>query len=485
VKNQGGFMKLLLTIGLALALGLTSTFAGNDYKWMSSKDLQKAKKMAIKRGKRKIASEPAISDDAMSEKFRGFRDKFLTIIKKEEIEKFLHELDENYDSYPNDLKFFAAQMIPFLTVRSFTYKMYPLVSKVKVTHSVMLTRVLNFASFMRINLPTSQWEAGFRFASEPFTADEDRFEKTEELQAYVENTIYPAFMVAAKRIQNLDFTSEKIVWDHKLFYGVASFTDNFKRYRYIGEAERVATLASLHEGMAWMKRFAAYNVTGSMELAKDLGVLVGVDSFFSKVDGVTAQKVTGVLNKDEHKHLYTLLDGGKEKIQVAFSHLREAARLQVIAWNEVKDRPANELDAMNSIILDPFRDRIDRGSENLEKMVAGPTIVRSDVTGELVKVDLPAFYANPPKDLKTLLPNEFRGGDKMIKKKLATKSGKTKRVKFRNYFYGAAVGWNLASYKALFPELKDGRDVAKATRILNQSAGTFPVAMGMNAAMAY
>lgn len=478
-------MKLLLTIGFALAVGITSSFAGNDYNWMTSKELQKAKKMALKRGKRKIASEDTITDDAMSEKFRNFRDKFLTIIKKEEVEKFLHELDANYDSYPDDLKFVAAQIIPFLTIRSFAYKMYPLVSKVKVTHSAMLTRVQNFASFMRINLPTTQWEAGFRFASEPFTADEDRFEKTEELQAYVENTIYPAFMVAAKRINALDFSGTKIVWDHKLFYGTASFTDNFKRYRYIGEAERVATLASLHEGMSWMKRFAAYNVKGSMELAKDLGMLVGVDSFFSKVDGVTAQKVTKVFNEDEHKHIYTLLEGGKEKIQVAFSHLREAARLQIIAWNEVKDRPANELDAMNSIILDPFRDRIDRGAETLEKMVAGPTVVRSDVTGELVKVDLPAFYANPPKDLKSLLPNEFRGGDKIIKRELATKSGKKKKVKFRNYFYGSAVGWNLDSYKSLFPELKDGRDVAKAARILNQSAGTFPVAMGINAAMAY
>jgi hypothetical protein len=452
---------------------------------MTSKELQKSKKMAVKRGKRKIASENTISEDAMSEEFRKFRDKFLTIIKKEEVEEHLLSLNKNYDSYPDDLKFFAAQMIPFLTFKSMAYRLYPLVKKEKIAHSVVLTRVLNFASFMRINLPTTQWEAGFRFASEPFTGDQDRFESAEELQAYTESTIYPALMKAAQRLQDLDFSGTKVVWDHKLFYGTASFTDNFKRYRYVGEAERIATLASLHEGMAWIKRFSAYSVKGSMELAKDLGMLVGVDSFFSKVDGVSARKVTSVFNKDDHKDLYILLDGGKEKVQLAFSHLREAARLQVIAWHEVKDRPANELDAMNSLILDPFRDRISRGSETLEKIVSGPTVIRSDVTGELVKVDLPAFYANPPKDLKSLLPNEFRGGDKTIKKKLATKSGKTKRVKFRNYFYGSAVGWDINSYKSLFPEIKDGRDIAKAARILNQSAGSFPVAMGMNAAMVY
>jgi hypothetical protein len=482
-------MKLISTVVLGLLLATNATAMSktpNQYSWMTKKQLEKSKVQAKKRGKRSVASQNEISEEAMSEKFRDFRDTFLTIKTKEEVEKFLKKMDTEYDNYPDDLKFFAAQMIPFLTLKSFSYKMYPLLKREKITHSVLVSRVLDFASFMRINFPTEQWDAGFRFASEPFVADEERFEEADDLQKYVDNTMYPAFMKAATRIQALNFSGSKIAWDHKLFYGTASFTDNFKRYRYLGEAERVATLSSLHEGMAWMKRFTAYNVKGSTKLAKDLGTLVGVDSFFSAVDGVTALKVKGVFDREDHKDLYTLLPNGKADLQIAFNHIREAARLQIIAWNEVKDRPANELDALNSMILDPFRDRIDRGSETLEKIVDGPVKIRSDVTGELVLVDLPAFYANPPKDLKSLLPTEFEGGDKNIKKKLRTSDGKReKRVKYRNYFYGRAVGWDASAYKTLFPELKNGRQVSSATRILNQSAGSFPVAMGMNAFMLY
>lgn len=482
-------MKLLTTVllGLLMAAKSYASFEViNNYNWMTKKDFEKSKKQAFKRGKRKIASSPEISEEAMSEKFREFRDTFLTVTTKEQVEKFLRKMDSEYDTYPDDLKFFAAQMIPFLELKSFAYKMYPLLSQEKITHSMLVSRVLDFASFMRINFPTEQWDAGFRFASEPFFADEDRFRKAEDLQAYIGSNLYPAFMKAAKRIQELDFQGNRIAWDHKLFYGTAAFSDNFKRYRYLGEAERVATLSSLHMGMAWMKRFTAYNVKGSMKLTKSLGTLIGVDSFFSAVDGVTAKKVVKVFSEEEYKSLYTLLPNGKADLQTAFSHIKEGARLQVIAWNEIKDRPASEVDALNSMILDPFRDRIDRGSETLERIVEGKVKIRSDVTGELVTVDLPGFYANPPQDLKSLLPTKFEGGKKNIRKDLKTRDGKKeRRVKYRNYFYGRAISWDINSYNKLFPELKSGEDVATATRILNQSAGTFPVAIGMNAFMLY
>ncbi len=482
-------MKLLKLATVALILGAPQVQAGIEkvsvYPWMTKEDLTKSKKAARTRAKRKIASLNDISEEAMSEKFRDFRDQFLKITKKEEIEMFLNKMDKEYDSYPDDLKFFAAQMIPFRAFKSFSYKMYPLLRKEKITHSMIVSRVLDFASFMRINLPTEQWDAGFRFASEPFTADQERFESAEELQKYIGEVVYPEALKAAQRIEKLSFKDQKIAWDHKLFYGTASFSDNFKRYRYLGEAERVGALAGLHEGMAWMKRFTAYNVKGSMKLAKHLGTLVGIDSFFSKVDGVTAKKVKEVFSKEEHKDLYTLLPNGKADLKVAFQHLRESARLGIIAWYEVKDRPANELDALNSMIIDPFRDRIDRGAETLEKIVEGPTKLRSDVTGELLLVDLPSFYENPPKDLKDLLPTKFEGGKKTIKKDLPTKEGRAKRVRYRNYFYGRAVSWDVKAYQKLFPEIKKGEDISKATRILNQSAGSFPVAMGMNAFMLY
>ena len=88
-------------------------------------------------------------------------------------------------------------------------------------------------------------------------------------------------------------------------------------------------------------------------------------------------------------------------------------------------------------------------------------------------MDLPNFYANPPKDLKALLPVRFNTKNKEFRVSLPeiNNMNKKKPVIFRNYYYGSPEGWDAKAYKGLFPNVKSGSDISHYTRILNQSIG--------------
>lgn len=458
-----------------------------NYSWSSDTQFVFEKQKATERAKRKIASNVELTDDLMSKEYKTFRDKFLAIKTPEELDKHLIEIDANYNTYPDDLKFIVAILTPLKSLRAFTYRIYPLVTKEKISHSIILSNVLRFASMMSVNLPTSQWKAGFKYTSEPFTAadDEFRFRTTEDFQDFAGKIIYPELLKAAGRIKALNFSSDKIIWDNKLWYGTASFQDGFKRYNTIGEAERLAALSSIHNALAIAARFQAYDIQEFMPFTKDMAGLYGYDSFFSEVDGVTAKKIHEVLMKPKYKKLFTLREHGAQNMAVAFKHLRESSRLGVLSWVELRDRSANDQDVFNPNFFDGYNGRIDKTAENLEKMMSGKNSFRSDVTGEVLTVDFPSFYSNPPQDLKSLFPVSFEGGEKNLSKQIKLANGKTKEVKYRNFFYGRSIAWDLKSYNTIFPDLKNGEDVSKAIRILNQTAGAFPAADNFNLFMLY
>lgn len=508
--------KVLSLVLCVSAFSVHADISKDNYVWMSKKDFTKERKEATKRAKRKLASNNEITDDLMSDDLKMFRalligeknesirssyqahfkDKgiktcsdFNGVKNADEVEACLTYLDDNYESFSKDLQFFAALLIPLRSFKSFTFKMYPLVSRESVTHSVMVTRVFNFAAFMNVNLPTDQWSAGFSYVAEPHHDKIERFNKSIDLQNYLRTRVYNDLLTAANRIQKLDF-DQKIVWDNKLLYGVASFSDEFKRYRYIGEAERLATMASLHMGMSWISKFSAYNISGVMSLIKDISVLYGIDSqFWNRVDGITAEDLTKVINKKKYTKLFTKLSNGDDYLETAFLHQKEGIRLRVLAWEEFKNRSSDELDAFNSIIARAVEVRANRGVEKLAEIVDGKTEVRSDITGETVVVDLPGYYKHAPSDLKKMLPVKFankeNGESKMLVKMITAPDGKVYKTKYRNYHYGKATSWNASEFKKLFPEIKTGKQVADYTRVLNQSTGGVPVATIMNFVMLY
>ena len=196
-------LKILLALLLpALAYGGKPTV---EYPWMTKKQFQKEKRKAKARAKRKISSAQDITDDALSRDVKMFRalligaqsqkekaayqkhfaskslkacSDFNGLKSKQEFDACLDYLDEHYETFDDDLKFFAAQLIPLRAFQGFAYKLYDLVKEEKVTHSIILTSVLRIGAAMRVNLPTEQWEHAFRYFTEPMNSDEVKFQKT-------------------------------------------------------------------------------------------------------------------------------------------------------------------------------------------------------------------------------------------------------------------------------------------------------------------
>jgi hypothetical protein len=453
-----------------------------EYKWISDKDFSFQKATAKERSSRKLASQGEITDDLFSKEYKQFRDSFLAIKTPEELDRLLIDINLKYDSYPDDLKLVVALLVPMRATRSFTYKVYPLAAKEKITHSMLVTQVLNFASFVKVNLPTDQWNAGFRYTTEPFTAkdDSEKIRNMDELQNFAGEKIYPELLLAASRISQIKI-SDKMVWDNKLFYGIGAFSDNFKRYRTFGEAERFALLSSLHLRMAQVARFQAYNVTELVSYVKEVSSLYGYDSvLMSNVDGVTALKIKNVLASPRYINLFVLRPNGAANMATAYKHMKEATRLGLISWTEARSRTADENDMFNSDLVTGSVGRIDKNAEVMERVLAGQTELHSDITGELVVVNFSHFYLNPAKDLKTFAPIGFEQGQKQLSKSIASKN-----YSYRNYFYGRAIKWNVDAYKNIFPEITKGESVSTYVRILNQSTGADLMASLVNPFIIY
>jgi hypothetical protein len=458
----------------------------NDFAWMKDDFFKQEKASARTRASRSVATASEVNDQMLSPKFKEVRAEFLKIKTGNELKTFIAKLDANYANYPDDLKLMTAMLTPLLKFKAFTYKIYPFVAKEKITHSVMLSQVQNFASFMNMNLPTQQWRAGFDLVTEP-SDEEDlkRFENASSVQLFMAQEIYPAYRTAANRIKQLNFSKNTIVWDNQIFYGTASFSDNLNRYQLIGEAEKYSILASLHYSLADICKFVSYNIDDLLPFISQVAKLYGYDSFLSAVDGVTAEKIANVYKSPKFSNLFKIHPNGQSQINLSFKHIKEGSRNLNLAWIELRDRQDRNQAFIRSAMFTPFSQVIENQIEGIQNVLEGKTSVRSDITGEMITVDLPAFYAQAPTDLKELLPIEFDKSPRMVDYKVQMKNGKTKSVEFRNYFSGRSTNWKMPAYKNLFPELTKGSDIAQAMKILNQSVYGGMVAMTIQPFMLY
>ena len=109
----------------------------------------------------------------------------------------------------------------------------------------------------------------------------------------------------------------------------------------------------------------------------------------------------------------------------------------------------------------------------MKAVVQGVASVRDPLSGEIVTIDLPAFYSKPPESLAVLFPTKFEKGsfEKSIK------NSKGESLTFRNYSNGKAIAWNNNEWKVFVPSA-DGKDpgyMTEADRIIKYSFGTSKV----------
>ncbi len=438
-----------------------------DFPWMSSAQYQEQKVKAIARGKRGIASAQINGNALMSPEYRKFRDRFLAIKSGAEIDPLLDELDANFEEHPADLKLLAANLIPLRAFRGYVYRLVPVVSRAKVTHSILLTFVQGFNAMQRVYLPTEQWKAGFEYVTQPFSVKDVQFKSVNEVQDYLITRVYSELMRAARRVAALDLSQKPVVWDNQLLYGTASFVDEGQdRYRLVGEAERRANLSAIHATLHNVVVFRAYSADRFFEMMDALGKLWGVSAlFWEPVDGATSRARVQVLRKFPEN--FRLVANGARYMSVAHRHLKHSVYQASLSWNEIKDQPASKTQMMDAGIFRPFTREIGLAMDKWVEVVEARAEVRSAVTGETVVVDLPAIYRQPPASLQSFLPTQFDEASEWSTRNLED----GKRIRFRNYAWGSATGWDQAAYRPYFPDLDSKKNVADAARILSQAWG--------------
>lgn len=454
---------------------------------------------------RKIASAGSVDfEGTMSAKLKEIRDVELPKLKTgDDLEPLLEKLETNYDSLPNDAKLVALELLRIRPLRGIIYRMVPIVKDTKVAHSVLLTRIMRLTGRLEMFVPTIQGKVAFEYVTQPYDdvkqfKGKDGVTPEAEFQEWASTTYFSASLLSYQRLRALD-VSKPLVVDNKIFYMVsdhpeAPFADELYRYNLFQESEKYLLLAAKARGLSRLKTFGAYTMDNLMELTADMGELYGVDAFFRNVEGVTNEMVAKKIRKSTYKNLFTLNKVvGKNRMKWAFKYLREMVGHLQMGWHGLKNANAKDDTSgfLNPMILNSFDRNIDRALPEWRKMVNGKTTLTSRRTSDVIEIDLPAFYENPPKDLKALLPTKFqqkskarletvsssRGAIPVIVpesgylSKTIQMNGKETVVKYRDYFVGSPEDWDGSAYVTLFPALKNGKDVARHERVLKQSWG--------------
>lgn len=447
-----------------------------DYRWTTPAQVKEGK--ARFGAQKRLPSNLKSADESMmSAEFRSTRDRFVKIQSSEELETFLTDLEKNYESFKeDDQRFFAAHMIPLREFRGVVWRSFPVFNQAKITHSFVLTMMKSSSASMHIYMPTEQWKAGFDYVTQPYVRDGkivNAFRTEADINAFMAGAVRNSLLKAARRLQAIDLRDKWIVWDNQLLFGQASFADSLDRYRMVGEVERISSLASLHGAMSQITFQRAYSSEHSVKLFKDLGKLYGTDGFLSEIDGAPSSKRAAVMRRKDFTNYGVLLSDGSKWMDLSLRHLQESVRLSATVWDQIKreDRPATDAFLFDASFARAYERGGDLSIANMLAMVEGPTQLRSGITGETVTVDLPAFYRNPPRDLKGFLPTAFEQGDEWKQVQLKDGSGQLHALKYRNYNIGRGVNWSKDSYRQIFPGLKNGTDVPTHLRVASQSWG--------------
>jgi len=436
-------------------------------------------KQAIEKSesRRSPAQAGGLTEAQMSPELRAIRDRFFKVKTSDELAKMLADLDANYDSLPNDAKFFAAQIIPAQALRGFVYRAKNVFEKRSPgVHSAVLTVAKNTATNFRIYLPQDNMDVVLEYFMSPYYVNGklvDSFNDEADIQGWLSGPFRELIVKADERLGKLNL-SEPVVWDQRFSFGPDSFKDGVNRFRLIGELEKSMVRSAMMTSVASLCFLRAYNIRGSIDLSRDLGRLYGVDGFLSQVDGVSAKKITTTINK--YPQIGTLLPDGEMWMKSALNASRWAVAHAWSAWQASSEPRKNEnLYAVDSGYWRVNRNDVEQNLELLYRVVAsdGPEKLRSSVTGEVIEIRYADFFNKPPKDLKVFLPTGFDNRSKVTRQAVVDAKGLTKPLTYRNYAEGSPETWNVSAYTTYFPSIKKNDDVFKSVRVLSHAGGNW------------
>lgn len=448
--------------------------------WVSPADFKKmTAKMSVEKS-RKLASAP--SEAQMSAKYREFIDKVLALKTTAELDALLMAADTNYASYPADLQFMVAQLIPLRAYRGYIYRLRPLVTKARVTDSLLVTSAKGIMGGLTALMPQQHNQLILDYITQPFGDDVATFQTEKQMQGHSRAMIYPAVATAALRLKNLNLDGQTVLWDNRVVFGRASFPDNVDdRFRVIGEAERLSALSAAHANLYSLAFSSSYDLTGLMKIQKGFSELVGFDSMVGEIDGLSAKKRVKLIN-DQVNYLKRTCDNpppdkDPKCMRLAFAHLHASVNAANSVFEITGKSPDDTWRLMDPATFRPF-ERMNRLALSLQQELVneGEADVRSNVDGggSVARVNLRKFFDKPPISLKVFLPTGFDESPEYFSRVV-----KGQKIVYRNFRAGRAIAWN----EEEFARYIKGGTTEQNSRLLNQAWGGWLV--GAPILMAY
>jgi hypothetical protein len=499
-----------------------------------------AKQFQNETKRRPAGTSSVASSDLMSKEYKQFVNEVVNLKTGEEFYKLLVKYDGMYNTIPssaNDLKFTVARLATWLPLKAFIWRMTPMVHQILPAQTALLTTLYNVSEQVKINFNNTHVEAQMLFLTVPSASDlSTEFRTESDFTAHLGTKIYKSIATAVSRLEALqmqNITNGKetpIVIDAKIRFGRDAFGEyaddynNYDRFKVAGEAERFAAIARLYRRLYTISIMNAYNWNGHLALRKDIGRMYGMgvaeSALWDKLPGEDNVFIKGVTRNQrittikKYPKLYTKTLYGDDWMKVAYFNLHKSGLYLSNTWDNIKNADHQYIAQLDPEVFMDRKEQVEAGMVNIKKLTSvcnanananrcdptasGKTSITGTINSDIVVVDLKGFYDRPPMDLKSLLPTNFAKNEDILALKaapgyttIAEKSANKsdlievnfngKKTTFRNYLFGRAVAWDSspAGYGVLFPELKNGADVANAMKILNQTRGAKIVTNGL------
>jgi hypothetical protein len=454
-----------------------------------------------------------------------FKKRFMQATTPDKLDELLLELENEYKQIEagqpnssgliqsNAMKFIAAQVIPLRKLRGVLWRMIPLMGNTKIAHTMAVSQLQRLAGSIQTFYPYKQWNTLFDYLTQPYLINKSTgtivpfFNHEADIQAFFANDVYTAIYTAARRIREKELDLSKgFIWDKSISYGEKFKKGYINRFRIVGSTEQAATLSRYHFQLSFLASQRAYSSFQKFKVMKELGQLHGVEAItsslaFMTAKGISANKRIEVLKGYSGKTDIRLEDG-KKWMALSYKHIKEGVYQMAASWELAKNRGqkfSNKgLFPLHDFMFDPsiFLNNQDINEKVISKMVEmvenkKGTQLLSAATGEHVKVNLYAYFHNPPNNIiEELYPIEFVPDQKKFAdwrilsrlkesyvqslrfKPIVLKSGEHEvKTYYRNYLAGSPKKWNESAWREYLPTLSKEKDVRTHARIIHQSLG--------------
>lgn len=467
---------------------------------------------------RKIASDLKATDAFKAQ----LMDPWLQVSNSEQMSKLLTDSYLNYDGkvdpktkYTPEVKYFLNHLHAMIPLKAIVWKMRPIFEVGglgnKSTHMSAIQFIRGVTTGLAAGFPTQQTRAMTDYFTKPGPemTEASQFRSVEEFQTFLVNTYIPFLDSSAKRISALakENAGSVFVWDNQMYYGTASFKNGFNRYVGHGLAEMHISMAGLSEAIHDAFMFSAYNQKDLIEVAGDLGRKFGIDiikgggwneigltdaerntvlkKYVNKDKGFLSLRTYGLVDKAKLKltNMKAVTVDGKEKelgeglVWRAYEYKKIAVNHYFDAYKALDGKAANASMALNPALYQKdVQNRLNEGVERMKDAIEKPTDFNDPISSEVVRLDVPNFYKNPPKSLKVLMATNWEGSPDDKEGPFVVNS-KGKKLHYRNYFAGRSTEWdNTAWGQYVTTANGKGADyMMTAKRVMHYSLGATPV----------